>query len=97
MAGEAVEVSLNLKEALIESLNAVLSPDESVRKAAEQRIEAIEVTDGTFNVFRKICIISLIGVIPFPQILESTLLNLQWIRMPHYRFVNWLLSFLDAM
>jgi hypothetical protein len=40
------EVSRSLKEALFETLNGILSPHHDVRIGAEERIQALEVTEG---------------------------------------------------
>lgn len=45
------EINKTLKEALYETLLGVLAPHREVRVAAEQRIEALEVTEGTSYVF----------------------------------------------
>lgn len=45
MAG-AGDRSRSLKEALIESLNAVLSPIHNVRVSGEEQVKALEVTEG---------------------------------------------------
>lgn len=44
MAG--AEVSNGLREALIENLNNILSPQADVRRAAEEQIHVLEVTEG---------------------------------------------------
>ena len=46
MAG--VEASNGLREALIDTLNSILSPQSDVRKAAEEQIKILEVTEGKF-------------------------------------------------
>ena len=38
--------SRSLKEALYESLVAILSPEQAVRKAGEEQVKALEVTEG---------------------------------------------------
>lgn len=38
-------MTASVKEALVESLNGSLSPDAGVRKAAEERLKALEVTE----------------------------------------------------
>jgi hypothetical protein len=40
------DVNRSLKEALYETLNGILSPHQDVRIAAEERIQALEVTEG---------------------------------------------------
>jgi hypothetical protein len=40
------DVNRSLKEALYETLNGILSPHHDVRIAAEERIQALEVTEG---------------------------------------------------
>jgi hypothetical protein len=40
------DVNRSLKEALFETLNGILSPHHDVRIAAEERIQALEVTEG---------------------------------------------------
>lgn len=45
MAGE-VERNQSLKDALLESLTAILSPMQDVRAAGEEQIKALEVTEG---------------------------------------------------
>ena len=45
MAG-AGDHSRSLKEALVESLNAVLSPIHNVRISGEEQVKALEVTEG---------------------------------------------------
>jgi hypothetical protein len=40
------DVNRSLKEALYETLNSILSPHHDVRVAAEERIQALEVTEG---------------------------------------------------
>ena len=39
--------SLNLKQVLIESLGAILLPDQQIRKTAEEQLKVLEVTEGT--------------------------------------------------
>lgn len=46
MAGAAVERNRSLKEALFESLTAILSPIQDVRTSGEEQIKALEVTEG---------------------------------------------------
>ena len=46
MAGNG-ERSRSLKEALFESLTAILSPQHDVRVNGEEQIKALEVTEGT--------------------------------------------------
>jgi hypothetical protein len=41
------DVNRSLKEALYETLNGILSPHHDIRIAAEERIQALEVTEGT--------------------------------------------------
>lgn len=45
MAGP-VDVNRSLKEALYESLSAILSPEQSIRAGGEEQIKALEVTEG---------------------------------------------------
>ena len=45
MAGESSR-SQSLKEALFESLTAVLSPVQEIRAAGEEQVKALEVTEG---------------------------------------------------
>jgi hypothetical protein len=45
MAGEGLR-NRSLKEALFESLSAVLSPAQDVRAAGEEQVKALEVTEG---------------------------------------------------
>ena len=45
MAGD-IERNRSLKEALFESLTAVLSPEQGVRAAGEEQVKALEVTEG---------------------------------------------------
>lgn len=40
------QVDKGLKETLIDALNAILSPVQEVRAAAEERIKVLEVTEG---------------------------------------------------
>jgi hypothetical protein len=40
------DVNRSLKEALYETLNGILSPHHDIRVAAEERIQALEVTEG---------------------------------------------------
>jgi hypothetical protein len=42
----SLNVNRSLKEALYETLNGILSPHHDVRIAAEERIQALEVTEG---------------------------------------------------
>lgn len=44
MAGQ--DVSGGLRDALIENLNNILSPQAEVRRAAEEQIHVLEVTEG---------------------------------------------------
>ena len=48
MAGEDLR-NRSLKEALFESLTAVLSPAQDVRAAGEEQVKALEVTEGNQN------------------------------------------------
>jgi hypothetical protein len=41
-----LDVNRSLKEALYETLNGILSPHHDIRIAAEERIQALEVTEG---------------------------------------------------
>lgn len=52
MAG--ADRNLSLKEALVESLGSVLSPDHDLRVSGEEQVKALEVTEGSFNFFNKI-------------------------------------------
>ena len=47
MAGDGNR-SQSLKEALFESLSAILSPVHEVRAAGEEQVKALEVTEGVF-------------------------------------------------
>lgn len=47
MAG-AGDHSRSLKEALVESLNAILSPIHNVRVSGEEQVKALEVTEGNY-------------------------------------------------
>lgn len=49
MAG-AGDHSRSLKEALVESLNAILSPIHNVRISGEEQVKALEVTEGNYYV-----------------------------------------------
>lgn len=44
----ANERSQSLKETLLESLRAILSPDQSVRQIGEDQLKVLEVTEGMF-------------------------------------------------
>ena len=44
MAGS--DRSMSLKEALIESLGSILSPDHDLRVSGEEQVKALEVTEG---------------------------------------------------
>ena len=46
MAGGDAERSRSLKEALFESLTAILSPVQDVRASGEEQVKALEVTEG---------------------------------------------------
>ena len=46
MAAADMERNRSLKEALFESLSAILSPMHDVRAAGEEQIKALEVTEG---------------------------------------------------
>ena len=50
MAGDS-ERSRSLKEALFESLTAVLSPAQEARLAGEEQVKALEVTEGRYWLF----------------------------------------------
>lgn len=41
-----MEINNSLKEAALETLQSILSPDQSVRKTGESQIQVLEVTDG---------------------------------------------------
>lgn len=45
-------VQQGLKEALIETLTAILSPVQEVRAAAEEQIKVLEVTEGEWKLWR---------------------------------------------
>ena len=45
MAGDS-DRNRSLKEALLESLAAVLSPEQSTRQSGEEQVKALEVTEG---------------------------------------------------
>lgn len=46
MAG--ADRNLSLKEALVESLSSILSPDHDLRVSGEEQIKALEVTEGFY-------------------------------------------------
>ncbi len=46
MAAGDAEVSQSLKKALIESLTAILSPQQEIRIHGEEQIKLLEVTEG---------------------------------------------------
>ena len=46
MAAAAEERNRSLKQALIESLTAILSPDQQARQLAEEQLKVLEVTEG---------------------------------------------------
>lgn len=46
MAAANEERSLSLKQALIESLTAILSPNQAIRKVGEDQLKVLEVTEG---------------------------------------------------
>lgn len=46
MAAAADERNRSLKQALIESLTAILSPDQQARQLAEEQLKVLEVTEG---------------------------------------------------
>lgn len=46
MAAAAEERNRSLKQALIESLTAILSPDQQARQQAEEQLKVLEVTEG---------------------------------------------------
>lgn len=46
MAAAAEERNRSLKQALIESLTAILSPDQQARHMAEEQLKVLEVTEG---------------------------------------------------
>jgi len=48
MAGDG-DRSRSLKEALYESLIAILSPEQAVRAAGEEQVKALEVTEGVLR------------------------------------------------
>lgn len=51
-AAAAGPVQQGLKEALIETLTAILSPVQEVRAAAEEQVKVLEVTEGKQALFR---------------------------------------------
>ena len=48
-AGEGQHRNRSLKEALFESLTAILSPLQDVRTSGEEQIKALEVTEGSYS------------------------------------------------
>ncbi len=46
MAGEEEQRNRSMKEALFQSLSAILSPSQEVRASGEEQIKALEVTEG---------------------------------------------------
>ena len=42
-------VQQGLKEALVETLSAILSPGQEVRSAAEEQVKVLEVTEGEWS------------------------------------------------
>ena len=51
MAGASGDRNESLKETILESLTAILSPDHVTRSNGEDQIKALEVTEGMFVVF----------------------------------------------
>ncbi len=49
MAGADCERNQSIKEIILESLNAILSPDLSVRSNGEEQLKALEVTEGEWQ------------------------------------------------
>ena len=49
LTSSSPEVNRSLKEALYETLNGILSPHHGIRVAAEERIKALEVTEGKIS------------------------------------------------
>lgn len=41
-----MEENSSVKEALLDGLSSILSPDHSIRIGGEERVKALEVTDG---------------------------------------------------
>lgn len=46
-----------LREAILQSLSCMLSANSDIRKVAEERMNALEVTDGMNHLFLKFCCI----------------------------------------
>ena len=46
MAAAAEDRNRSLKQALVESLTAILSPDQQARQMAEEQLKVLEVTEG---------------------------------------------------
>ncbi|KAK0168636.1 hypothetical protein PV327_002414 [Microctonus hyperodae] len=69
----ARDVQNSLKEALFETLNGILSPHRETRQAAEQRIQALEVTDE-FGINLTEFVVDTNGALPIRQ-LSSVLLK----------------------
>lgn len=59
-------VQQGLKEALIETLTAILSPAQEVRAAAEEQIKVLEVTEGEWFLYanlKQVTVLSHLGVL----------------------------------
>lgn len=50
-----MDINNSLKEASLETLRSILSPDQNVRKAGESQIQALEVTEG-MNFYALTCL-----------------------------------------
>ena len=48
MAAAAEDRNRSLKQALVESLTAILSPDQQARQMAEEQLKVLEVTEGKY-------------------------------------------------
>lgn len=51
MAAANEERSRALKQALIESLTAILSPDQGTRRVGEEQLKVLEVTEGGSKIY----------------------------------------------
>lgn len=68
-AAAAGPVQQGLKEALIETLTAILSPVQEVRAAAEEQVKVLEVTEGKQARFRMLAGLELPAC---PTLMEMT-------------------------
>lgn len=57
------DVSRSRKEALFETLSGILSPVQDIRRAAEERVKALEVTEGYYRLYHAL----------LTQIIEATI------------------------